>query len=205
MYRIILSFAFLFSLTFFLRCNDNSISPIEEKTNSLLPLSVGNTWNYKLYSSASDSIGQVNWNIIKMISVNEKEYYLISSIGLDDKYYVARNETSGLFFSIYDSTNGFTSPFFFKYPAVDNETYQYQIPDTDSILTITVKKQNLTINNHIYDCYGYINENLNPYFPFMYFEENIGLIRHKLVIVSGSGIDTTHYIVYDLQNKVLNN
>lgn len=87
---------------------------------------------------------------------------------------------------------------------IDNAC-DWRHPDTDSILTITVKKQNLTINNHIYDCYGYINENLNPYFPFMYFEENIGLIRHKLVFVSGSGIDTTHYIVYDLQNKVLNN
>ena len=39
------------------------------------------------------------------------------------------------------------------------------------------KKKILIIAGRSYDCYGYINQNVNPYFPFMYFSENIGLVR----------------------------
>lgn len=196
-------FAVLITTSFFTGCSDKIIEPIEEKTNTLLPLAVGNTWNYKLYNSASDSMGQVIWTITKKISVDSKEYFLITSEGFGNKYFAARNESNGLFFSIYDSINGFVSPIFYKYPANDNETYQYQMPGTDSILNITVKKQNLMIGNQSYNCYGYINQNLNPYFPFMYFSENIGMVRHKLVYNTGNGIDTTNYFIYDLHSKTL--
>jgi hypothetical protein len=205
MFRTSVLFAVLISTSFFIGCEDKSTEPTEEKTNSLLPLAVGNTWNYKLYNQISDSTGQVNWNVLQKITLDGKEYFLISSTGFGNGYFVTQTESNGLFLSSYDSVNGFKSPFFFKYPAEDNETYQYQIPNTDSILNITVKKQNLLISNQNYNCYGYINENLNPYFPFMYFAENIGLIRHKLVYNSGNGIDTTHYFIYDLQSKTLNN
>ena len=205
MFRTSVLFSVLFSISFFVGCEDKSTQPFEEKTNTLLPLAVGNSWNYKLYNQSSDSTGQVIWNITKKISVNGNEYFLITSTGFGNSYFVAQNETNGLFLSIYDSTNGFVSPFFYKYPVDDNETYQYQIPNTDSVLNITVKKQNLLIGIQNYSCYGYINQNLNPYFPFMYFAENVGLIRHKLVYNSGNGIDTTHYFIYDLQSKILNN
>lgn len=205
MFKAFVMFAVLISTSFFVGCNEKSTEPIEEKTNTLLPLAIGNTWNYKLYNQSSDSTGQVIWTINKKIIVDSKEYFLITSTGFGNNSFVAKLETDGLFFSYYDSTNGFTSPFFFKYPADDNETYQYQMIGTDSILNITIKKQNLLIGNQNYSCYGYINKNLNPYFPFMYFAENVGLIRHKLVYNSGNGIDTTHYFIYDLQSKVLYN
>jgi len=203
MFRAFVLFTVLFSISFFVGCNDKSTEPIEEKTNTLLPLALGNTWNYKLYNQSSDSTGQVIWNVIKKITVDSKEYFLITTTGFGNSSFVAKSETDGLFFSYYDSTNGFTSPFFFKYPADDNETYQYRMIGTDSILNITVKKQNLLIGNQYYSCYSYINQNMNPYFPFMYFAENIGLIRHKFVYNSGNGIDTTHYFIYDLQRKSL--
>ncbi len=196
---------FLLGILILVACEDKSTEPIEEKTNTLLPLALGNTWNYKLYNQSSDSTGQVIWTINKKIIVDSKEYFLITSTGFGNSSLVAKLETNGLFFSYYDSTNGFTSPFFFKYPANDNETYQYQMLGTDSILNITVKKQNLLIGNQNYNCYAYVNENLNPYFPFMYFAENVGLIRHKLVYNSGHGIDTTIYFIYDLQSLSLTN
>ena len=37
----------------------------------------------------------------------------------------------------------------------------------------------------------------------MYFAENTGLIRHKMVYTVGVTIDTTRYFIYDLQNVVL--
>lgn len=197
--------SFLLAIAILVGCEDKSTEPIEEKPNTLLPLAVGNTWNYKLYNHISDSTGRVVWEIIQKISVDGKEYYLISSSGFADNYFVARNETNGLFLSIYDTTNGFVDPFFYKFPAEDNETYQYQMQGTDSILNITVKKQILLIGNQNYNCYSYVNENLNPYFPFMYFAENVGLIRHKLVFRTGNGIDTTHYFIYDLQSLSLTN
>lgn len=203
MFRAFVLFAVLFSISFFFGCDEKSTEPNEEKTNTLLPLALGNTWYYKLYNQSSDSTGQVIWNVNKKITVNTKEYFLITSTGFGNNYFAARVESNGLFLSIYDSTNGFVSPFFFKYPAEDNETYQYQIPNSDSTLIITVRKQNLLINNQHYYCYGYINQNLNPYFPFMYFSENVGLIRHKLMFNTGNGIDTTHYFIYDLQSKSL--
>jgi len=196
---------FLLGILILVACEDKSTEPIEEKTNTLLPLTLGNTWNYKLYNQSSDSTGQVIWTINKKIIVDSKEYFLITSTGFGNSSLVAKLETNGLFFSYYDSTNGFTSPFFFKYPANDNETYQYQMLGTDSILNITVKKQNLLIGHQNYNCYAYVNENLNPYFPFMYFAENVGLIRHKLVYNSGHGIDTTIYFIYDLQSLSLTN
>ena len=205
MFKAFVLSAILVSISFFVGCDEKSTEPIEEKTNTLLPLALGNTWNYILYNQSSDSTGQVIWNVNNKITVDSKEYFLISSTGFGNYYFAARVETNGLFLSIYDSTDGFVSPFFYKYPADDNETYQYQIPNTDSILIITVKKQNLLIGNQNYYCYGYINQNLNPYFPFMYFTENVGLIRHKLVFNTGNGIDTTRYFIYDLQNKSLNN
>ena len=205
MFRTSVLFTVFLSLSFFVGCEDKSTEPLEEKTTTLLPLAVGNTWNYKLYNQSSDSTGQVIWDITKKISIDSLEYFLITSTGFGNSYFVTRNESNGFFFSGYDSTNGFTWPFFFKYPAEDNETYQYQMIGTDSILNITVKKQNLLIGNQNYSCYGYINQNLNPYFPFMYFAENIGLIRHKLVYNSGNGIDTTHYFIYDFQSNALNN
>ncbi|GAB4132529.1 MAG: hypothetical protein Fur0015_06050 [Ignavibacteriales bacterium] len=205
MFKAFVLLAVLILTSFFVGCNKKSTEPIEEKTNTLLPLALGNTWNYKLYNQSSDSTGQVIWTINKKVIVDSKEYFLITSTGFGNSSFVANLETDGLFFSYYDSTNGFTSPFFFKYPANDNETYQYQMIGTDSILNITVKKQNLLIGNQNYSCYAYINQNFNPYFPFMYFAENVGLIRHKLVYNSVNGIDTTHYFIYDLQSKSLNN
>jgi hypothetical protein len=201
------SYLILFLLAIFILvgCEDKSTEPIEEKTNTLLPLAVGNTWNYKLYNQYSDSTGQVIWNINRSINVDGKDYFLISSTGFGNYYFAARVESNGLFLSIYDSINGFVSPFFYKYPANDNETYQYQMIGTDSILNITVKKQNIIIGNQNYSSYGYINLNLNPYFPFMYFAENVGLIRHKLVFQTGNGIDTTHYFIYDIQSLSLTN
>jgi len=203
MFRTFLLVASLIVITFVLGCSDNISTPKIVETNSLLPLKVGNTWNYKIYNRFSDSTGQVNWIITKKISVDGKEYFLISSTTFGNEYFVARNEDNGFSLSTYDTTNGITSPFFFKYPANDNEIYQYQIPNSDSILTIKVTKETIAINNKNYDCYGYTNENLNPYFPFMYFSENIGLVRHKLVFYSVNRIDTTNYIIYDLQNEEL--
>ena len=205
MFRASVIIAVLFSISFFVGCEDKSTEPSEEKTNTLLPLAIGNSWNYKLYTQYSDSTGQVHWNITQTISIDSLEYFLISSTGLGNSYFATRNEKDGFFFSGYDSINGFTWPFFFKYPAEDNQTYQYQMLGTDSVLNITVKKQILTIGDKSYSCYGYINQNLNPYFPFMYFAENIGLIRHKLVLNTGHGIDTTHYFIYDLQSKSISN
>lgn len=205
MFKAFVLLAVLILTSFFVGCNKKSTEPIEEKTNTLFPLALGNTWNYKLYNQSSDSTGQVIWTINKKVIVDSKEYFLITSTGFGNSSFVANLETDGLFFSDYDSTNGFASPFFFKYPANDNETYQYQMIGTDSILNITVKKQNLLIGNQNYSCYAYINQNFNPYFPFMYFAENVGLIRHKLVYNSVNGIDTTHYFIYDLQSKSLNN
>ena len=193
------------TFSFFIGCDEKATEPTEEKPSTLLPLALGNTWNYKLYNQSSDSTGQVIWNVNNIMNIDGKDYFLISSTGFGNNYFAARVETNGLFLSIYDSTNGFVSPFFYKYPAENNETYQYQIPNTDSILIITVKKQDLLIGNQNYYCYGYINQNLNPFFPFMFFAENVGLIRHKLVFNTGNGIDTTHYFIYDLQSKVLNN
>lgn len=205
MLRILGLLAVLISISFFFGCNDKGIEPIEEKTNTLLPLAIGNTWNYKLYNQSSDSTGQVEWQITQKISVDGKEYYLITSTGFANSSFVAKMETGGLFFSAFDTTNGLTSPFFFKYPASDNEEYQYQIPNTDSLLNITVKKQNLLINSQAYSCYGYMNKNLNPYFPFMYFAEDVGLVRNKSVYYTSHGIDTTHYFIYDLQNHSITN
>lgn len=205
MFKTFFYFAALLSFSILIGCNDKSTEPVEEKSNTLLPLAVGNTWNFKLYNQSSDSTGQVIWNVSKTISVNGSEYFLINSSGFGNNYFAAKNGINGLFLSVYDSINGFTSPFFYKYPAENNETYQYQLDDTDSILNVTVKKEIVKIGNQSYSCYGYINQNLNPYSPFMYFAENIGLIRHKLVFNTGNGIDTTHYFIYDLQNKSLNN
>ena len=196
---------FLLCILILVACEDKSTEPIQEKTNTLLPLAVGNTWNYKLYNQSSDSTGQVIWNITKKITIDSKEYFLIASTGFGSSYFACKNENNGLFLSTYDTLNGLKSPFFFKYPANDNETYQYQMQGTDSILNITVKKQSLLIGNQNYNCYSYVNENLNPYFPFMYFAENVGLIRHKLVYNSGHGIDTTIYFIYDLQSLSLTN
>ena len=205
MFKSFVLLAVLISTSFFIGCDDKSTGPTEDMTSTLLPLALGNTWNYKLYNQSSDSTGQVIWTVNKKITVDSIEYFLIASTGFGNNYFAARIESNGLFLSIYDSINGFVSPFFYKYPVNDDETYQYQMIGTDSILNITVKKQNLIIGNQNYSCYGYINLNLNPYFPFIYFAENIGLIRHKLVFNSGNGIDTTHYFIYDLQSKVLNN
>ncbi len=165
MFRAFVLFAVLFSISFFVGCNEKSTEPIEEKTNYLLPLAVGNTWHFKLYSQSSDSLGEAVWNILNKISIDGKEYFLINSSGFGNSYMVARNESNGFFLSGYDSTNGFLWPIFFKYPAEDNEIYQYQILGTDSILNIKVKKQNLLIGNQNYSCYGYIHINVNPYFP----------------------------------------
>jgi hypothetical protein len=205
MFRTSVFFAAILFISFFFGCSDKGTEPIEEKSNTILPLADGNTWYYKLYNQSSDSIEQVIWIVDKKISIDNKEYYLINSTGFGNHSFVAKQEADGLFFSLYDTTNGFTSPFFFKYPAKDNETYQYHIPNTDSLLNITVKKQNLLIGGQTYSCYGYVNQNLNPYFPFMYFAENIGLVRHKLVYYTVNGVDTSKYVVYDLQSKSLRN
>jgi len=205
MFRAFVFIALSFFVTLFFGCKDKSTEPINEKSKSLFPLAVGNTWKYKLSSQSSDSLGIVVWTITKRISVEGKEYFLISTSGLGSSYFASQNEKDGFSLSMYDSIDGLTSPFFFKYPAVNNETYQYQIPKTDSILNIKVVTQNIQIDNHLYSCFGYINQNLNPSFPFMYFSENVGLIRYKLVYNSGNGIDTTHYFIYDLQSRTLNN
>ncbi len=114
MFRTSVLFTVFLSFSFFVGCEDKSTEPLEEKTTTLLPLAVGNTWNYKLYNQISDSTGQVIWNITKKILVNGNEYYLITSTGFGNSYFVAKNESDGLFLSIYDSTNGFVSPFFYK-------------------------------------------------------------------------------------------
>jgi len=205
MYRESYLILFLLGILILVACEDKSTEPIEEKTNTLLPLAVGNTWNYKKYNQSSDSICIETWSILNKTSVDDKEYFLITITGFGNGYLVARSESNGFFLSGFDSTNGFSWPIFFKYPAEENEIYQYQIPETDSILNIKVIKQNLVVNNHNYSCYGYIHLNGNPYFPFMYFAENVGLIRQKLVYNSGHGIDTTIYFIYDLQSLSLTN
>jgi len=204
MFRIFFSIISVFIIALFWSCNNITSEPTAVKTNSLLPLTVGNSWSYKRYDRSSRPPTQIDWLVTKTITIEGKEYFLITTNENGNNYFVARNEDTGLFFSSYDTTQGFTYPFFFKYPADDNEIYNYQPANTDSILTVKVTKQTITLNNQDYNCYSYTNENFNPYFPFMYFSENIGLIRHKLVYFSGNrGIDTTNYIIYDLQNKVL--
>lgn len=195
----------LFLFAFIAGCSEKGTEPSETKKNVLLPLSIANQWNYILYSSVSDSIGQVNWNIEADTTIQGKEYFLIKVSGfISDFYYLARNETDGLYLSV-DSI--FASHekqyFYFKYPAEDNEVYQFTFPDTDSTITVKVKKYSLTVKNKNYDCYGYINENVNPYFPFMYFSVNKGLIRSKAVFMWNGGIDTSSYFIYDLQNMFI--
>ncbi|MCK6613544.1 MAG: hypothetical protein L6Q47_04855 [Ignavibacteriaceae bacterium] len=205
MYKSFVLLAVLLPAVFFAGCKEQTTEPTREQTNTLLPLALGNSWKYKLYNQSSDSTGQVVWTVDKKIIVDSLEYFFIRTTGFTNNSYVARIESDGLFLSAYDSLNGFSFPFFFKYPADDNETYQYKMIGSDSILNITVKKQNLLIGNQNYSCYGYINQNLNPYFPFMYFSENIGLIRHKLVWYVGGRIDTTYHFIYDLESKTINN
>lgn len=206
MSKAIFMFFVIILLSFLTACNEKSTEPINESTKTILPLAEGNMWNYKIYNETLDSLGAAVWEINRRVIVDSEEYYLIETTGFGRGYYLAKQQSDGLFLSAYDSTEGFNSPFFFKYPANDNETYQYQIEGTDSILSITVKKQNILIGNKNYSCYAYINHNfeVNPNNPFMYFAENIGLIRHKLFYYSVNGIDTTKYFIYDLQNKIIN-
>lgn len=196
----------------FLGCNENSAESRVDKKNKLLPLAVGNTWNYKLYSSSSDSVDELTWSVSRKIMIDDNEYFLIKGAGLFGGDQVAREQSDGFLLASYDSINGLTSPFFYKYPAENNETYQYELPDNqyqypgkDSVISVTVKKQVITIQNQDYDCYAYINENLTPNSPFAFFAENVGLVRHKLVFVTQNEVDTTHYYIYDLRNKSLNN
>ena len=81
MFRTFVFVTAILAISFFIGCSDNSTEPIAEKSNTLLPLTVGNTWNYKLYNQSSDSTGQVIWVIDKIISVDGKDYYLINSTG----------------------------------------------------------------------------------------------------------------------------
>ena len=206
MFKSFVMLLILLSFSFLLGCNEKSTEPIAETANTILPLAEGNVWNYRIYDQSSNSIGQVVWKINKKVTVGSEEYFLIEMNGFGNGSYLAKHQSDGLFLSSYDSTNVFSSSLFFKYPANDNETYQYQMVGTDSILSITVKKQNLLIGDENYSCYAYINHNLkvNPNKPFMYFAENIGLIRHKLYHYTANGIDTTKYILYDLESKIIN-
>lgn len=212
MLKSIFLFSFFLLAATFWGCKENTTESPSEKTNKLIPLTVGNTWNYKLYNSSSDSVGELIWKISRKILVDDKEYFLIEGAGFFGGDFVALEQNDGYLLSTYDSINGLTSPFFYKYPADNNETYQYELPDNhyqypgkDSVINITVRKQVITIQNQNYNCYAYINENLTPNSPFAYFAENVGLVRHKLIYVTQNEIDTTNYYIYDLQNKSLNN
>jgi hypothetical protein len=205
MYKFLFLPGFLI-LVFSLSGCDKEITfePSTQSQKQLMPLQIGNSWNYKLYNHISDSTGIVNWTVNKKILLDSTEYYFINTAGFGNSQFLAKNVDGGLFLSMYDSLAGIKSPFFFKYPAENNEVYSYQIPGTDSILNLKVEKSTIILSGNSYKYYGYYNMNFNPYFPFMYFSEDVGLIRHKAVFASPNSIDTSKYFIYDLQNYVIN-
>lgn len=199
-------FAGLFlAVQLFTGCNkENTTEPISTTQKSLLPLSVGNTWNFKLYNHTTDSAGQVNWSINSVITIDTTDYYLISSSGFGTNDFVARKLEDGIVIAYYDSVNGMRGYSFFKHPAENNEVYQFQIPGTDSTVNMKVEIGEMNLAGQVYQFYGYYNLNLNPHHMFMFFSENIGLIRHKTFFVGPQGMDTTKYFIYDLQSYTVN-
>jgi hypothetical protein len=141
------------------------------------------------------------------ITINGTQYFTINNDVISFPTWIATNEADGLILSdISTDSSEIVNPLFFKYPAEDGEIYNYQIPNTDSIIIFEVVRINLKIEDNIYECYGYYNHNLHSYFPFMYFCPGIGMVRHKLVYYNDIiQSDTSNTRIWDLNSYSLVN
>lgn len=183
----------------FLGCSKQTTSPIE-RFGVLLPLASENRWTYLEKSSESGPATIAEWSIKETVDVDSLTFFIIDTKGFGDVRYVAKNLEEGLFFAAYDSNTVFDGQVTFKFPADSGEGYNYLVPNTDSLVTYKVVIKQITIGNDTYNCYGYFNLNLNPYFPFIYFSPGIGMIQEKLITQSFFGVDTSKFVLRQIQS-----
>jgi hypothetical protein len=186
----------------FLGCSKQTTSPIE-RFGVLLPLAAENRWTYLEKSSESSPATIAEWSIKQTIEVDSMIFFIIDTKGFGDIQYIAKNLEEGLFFAVYDSNTVFDGQVTFKFPADSGEVYSYLVPNTDSLVTYKVVTKQITIGNDKYISYGYFNLDLNPHFPFIYFSPGIGMVQEKLVTQSFFGVDTSKFVLRQLQSYQL--
>ncbi len=185
-----------------LSCSDSSTN-VAKADNRLWPLTIGNKWQYNVYDNSGKIVNKTELEVTGVFLENDAEYAVITVRDRDGnrmREWLAKNESDGLVLAIMSSDSSVSNPLFLKYPVASNERYEYKIPDTDSVLTMEVKRELLNIDSVKYDCYAYFNHNIHSFFPIMDFSENIGLIRHKLIYMRRNGPDSSRVLTWELDS-----
>ena len=163
-------------------CKKSPTEPSSQE-NVLMPLKVGNTWNYK-YSRVDPKTGDtlssrmISVSIVGTVTIKGEEYYRFNDGS------VARNRNDGLIIADYNERTGELGDItFFKYPAKDGEVY-------DGIKVMT--EQKVSVKAGTFFTYAYIFT-ASPYNSTIYIAPGVGIVKTVNFDAEGEGMELVSY------------
>ena len=144
-----------------------------------MPLKEGNRWDYRSYSLSPGNLKsaarEYHWQIVEPVIIKGERYYRsqFAQEGVEAPTAVIRNDQKGLFIAFYDSTSqDFTAPLLFKYPAQNGEIYHFG-------KQIVVSNATIQVSAGIFNCLAYHMEEGNLKITY-YFAPGVGMVRSKM-------------------------
>lgn len=163
------------------------------KDNKILPLSVGNTWNYKEYEYQDDKLlterdvklevlskVNIDYNGEKLEAVKLKETRVFSDDNVSELYFLIRNENDTIYWyghSLSDNDNYyFNKTIYIKYPIQVGENWIMDHGDYHDTFTCESVDDIVKINNENYEC---VRIRMGPghWYEDKYFSLGIGIIQ----------------------------
>jgi hypothetical protein len=163
------------------------------KANDILPLTVGNTWNYKEYEYHNDKLlierdvklevlseVVINYNGEKLEAFKLKETRYFSENNIGELYFLLRNENDTIYWyghAVSDNNRYyFNKTIYIKYPIQVGENWIMNHGDYQDIFNCESVNDIVTINNINYEC---VRIRMGPgnWYEDKYFSPGIGIIQ----------------------------
>ena len=164
---------------FFGGCSQNAPTQLQYREQTLMPLKEGNQWNYFSYSLSPGNLKsaarEFHWQIVEPVIIDGEQYYrsFFTREGAEAPVSVIRNRTTGLFIAFYDSTSqNFTAPLLFKYPAREGEIYFFG-------KEIAVSSATVEVPAGTFNCLAYRMQE-GTFRITYYFAPGVGMVRSKM-------------------------
>ena len=189
-------------LLFVLGCSkksDNPVSTVDDTTNQILPLQVGNSWTYNVMTYDTAGTGTfyalINMVVVRDTTIGGERWYIVSSSGASGVG-ILKVKSDGLWY--HSAAGNFLG---IKYPAADLSAFLMQ----SITVSVVSNSASVTVPKGTFSCIKYgVTQGTSFFGPGptdYYFSKGKGLVQINIYIVSGS--KTMRYLSVDLVDYVV--
>ncbi|MGB2868962.1 MAG: hypothetical protein WBD36_10955 [Bacteroidota bacterium] len=181
------------------KSSDNPVSTVDDTSNQILPLQVGNSWTYNVMTYDTAGIGTfyalINMVVVRDTTIGGERWYIVSSSG-SSGVGIIKVKSDGLWY--HSAAGNFLGV---KYPAADLSAFLLQ----SITVSVASNSASVTVPKGTFSCIKYgVTQGTSFFGPGptdYYFSKGKGLVQINVYLTSGG--KTTRYMSVDLMDYVV--